>query len=1002
MAAANSWKQYGGRQYLYSNNHLTASSIVTDDLTILNGYQGNLEINGSLTVLNDIIFQGNVDISNNHVIIGSLHVNQDAVVDGPLNVFGPLGVQDTLLFGTEGSMHADLSNVILDMVDGGYFSVVGPAPHLLSVQSTSEINYNVVASQSTGSAVQVYADVSSSALQFYSHYVDRGVPDVQVELSGGHLFLDAPLTNLTGALSVSAGAVVTDVSAGYYCPSFYSTDISYGRALVLESHYAGGITALEIDRSLTISAGPFPGDKTRSFAALSVLDMSAVPALTMVSGTSSTTNPSTVGINTFSPTTENYVLDVNGPVLLHHNETTLVYTTTFQVLTTVFNGRFEAAMVGSAVPFLPPGADPPIPGFAHPVAYSITAGASWDVSLSDAAIYNNISNSSYTALCGVPGLPLLFVGGQSGSFFYSNDGGGNWHQVIMNGIFYFFQSLYAVSIDSTTIRVFASLYDDTKVNTTTYITYFDFLLSELLAGTEINQFPTLFPQPAYSSITQITGGSVGGLSRVYLFGQYNDGVSSLLTPLDLSLNAAGLFTPVVFPMTPASLFVSSLSQIVVYGGNTVFYAVLTDSLTYGNFLHPTTSFDSSITWNSFYALDSLHSVLVGQQFVGQKLVGVIYTSQNGFNTFQVVPSAILNSQGNVYPLLLYPFVSVFMPDLLHFVFVATYAGFVNRVFYCYWPDVFDPTHNTVLSVSGRMAVSGNLVASNVNSAYSYSSVLESPAATLVNCTITGALQANNFSMSQFTIHDSLTVDNVFTTSGFLQLLNNAAFGGNVAIGGDLSMNSTVLGGRISARGLTNFLDLQQVGASTFTGAVVLNGTTNVNGSLVSSGPVHLSQPLIVDAFVVPSSFTQVGYTFSTVTSSPVAPTQNAYNTASFQNTGPSAVTNVLSLVVPSSGVWMVSALLFFAATGAVPVDTIGFGLSLVTSNLASYVVPLVIQPLFGYTGSNGDSFTVPVNATVVVSGGPVTWYLNASLFARAGVYTSSYTLAGSVILTRVA
>jgi len=989
-APNNSWKQYGGRQYLYSNNHLTASSIVTDDLTILHGYQGNLEINGSLTVHNDILFYGDVDISNHHVVVGSLQVNQNAVVDGSLNVLGPLELQDGLLFGMEGSMYADMSNVVLNMLDSGLLSVVSSAPHVLKVQSLSHVNSNVIASQSTGSAVHVYADVSSSSLQFYSHYIgDGSAPDVQVELSGGQLVLDAASTHLTGGLSVLAGAVLGDVSAGSYFPSFYPIDIRYGRSLVLESQTLGGITAMEVDRSLTVSAGPFPGDRGRSFAAFSVLDVSAVPALTLVSGDSSI--PATVGINTFSPMND-YALDVNGPVLLHHNQTTLVYTTSFSVLTTVFYGTSEAAMVGSAVPFLPPNANPPVPGFAHPVAYSTTAGVSWDVSLCDAAIYDLQYSSSYTAFCSIPEYPrLLFVGGEAGSFFYSNDSGAHWHQVIMVGLSYFFESLYAVLVDSK-VRVFASLYY--TLTNKAYLTFFDFTLSDLLDGSDsINQYPITTLQTEYLHVTQITGGVVGGmdLPRVYLFGPKTDGVSSLLTCLDISLNSpSGLFLPIVFPLNHASLFVS-LTHIVVYGANLLYYAPLSDSLDFADFLNPTTSFGPSITWNRIYVLDLLHSVLVGQQIVRGITVGIIYTSQDGFRTFQVVPDVVLNSQGNSYPLLLYPLVSVYMPDLFHFVFVATYAGNVNRVFYCYWPDVFDPYNNTVLTVSGRVSVSGNLDASHVSSTYSYSSEMESPLATLGNCNVTGVLQVHDISMSQFTIK------------------HNAAFGGNVAIGGDLSMNTAILGGRIYTSGLSNFSDLQQVGSSVFSGDASFNGTTTFHGTLIGSGPVHLSQPLIMDPFVSPTSAAQLGYTFSVVSTSPVVLTQTMYNSASFQNSSPSYVTSVLPVRVPSSGVWTVSALLTFAANAnatSVAIDTLGCGLSTTASNLTSCVIPLVQYPLFGYSAMSSESFTVPVSAPVVVSGGAVTWYLNASLFARnqtgSTFSSSNIFLSGSVILTRIA
>ena len=49
-----------------------------------------------------------------------------------------------------------------------------------------------------------------------------------------------------------------------------------------------------------------------------------VPSKTIVSGNSLVKTRSTIGINTYSPKTELYIMDINGPVCIQHQEIHLI------------------------------------------------------------------------------------------------------------------------------------------------------------------------------------------------------------------------------------------------------------------------------------------------------------------------------------------------------------------------------------------------------------------------------------------------------------------------------------------------------------------------------------------------------------------------------------------------------------------------------------------------------------------------------------------------------
>jgi hypothetical protein len=85
--------------------------------------------------------------------------------------------------------------------------------------------------------------------------------------------------------------------------------------------------------------GVYPSDKTRSMTMIGLNDTSGnyISSQTIVSGKDPVKYFSTIGINTFSPKVDNYVMDINGPVHIGNGELHNFLNTDFEIKTTAFS-----------------------------------------------------------------------------------------------------------------------------------------------------------------------------------------------------------------------------------------------------------------------------------------------------------------------------------------------------------------------------------------------------------------------------------------------------------------------------------------------------------------------------------------------------------------------------------------------------------------------------------------------------------------------------------------
>jgi hypothetical protein len=176
--------------------------------------------------------------------------------------------------------------------------------------------------------------------------------------------------------------IVYDNSSGIFLQDIYNDSSIYsGTALSLISSDNSSNTFLQIttpdSNGWVWGAGIFPGDSTRNMGTSGWMDISGkyIPTEIIVSGNSLVKIRSTIGINTFAPTTETYSMDINGPIHIHHNEIHLIKKVFFEIKAISFcktNTKYGIAVGTSLSIESTP--------YKYDILYTTNAGNTWNVS----------------------------------------------------------------------------------------------------------------------------------------------------------------------------------------------------------------------------------------------------------------------------------------------------------------------------------------------------------------------------------------------------------------------------------------------------------------------------------------------------------------------------------------------------------------------------------------------------------------------------------------------
>lgn len=747
-----SWKKYGGLKNLQDFNNITVNNIVTDTLTVKNSFlsiriKGDLEIFGNTYQHGDINVDNNINVENtintkflnvtssafiNNATLNELHVNGNIYLD-PQN--------DTYLNANDNKLGLNKINpeATLDI-----YSIKQES---LNVYTTESINKNILARNSKNNGIVFLTDNSGAYIEFYGEGkspTEGGLPNTNNDIITGDksYFADASINyhyggilelNSSRDVKITSGTIfnkkntsghllnesviIYDVPVGtFFYNTYGSSSIKTGNALTLISNDISSNTFLNIvnpnKQGLGIGGGSYPVDSSRNMAIFSVLDISQnlTPSQMIVSGNNSVKCKSTTGFNTFSPITEKYAVDINGPVIMTNTEISIAVEPNIQInnVSSSKNPAFYNTFVVGVGPSLL------ISGiYEHPLWTSNNGGENWnilpnsiDTSQNRNLIFNGVA--VYDNKC-------VLISGNEGLLYVSIDRGTTWIKIIG----YEGSGVGNASLNSITIvdknngyqRVFVS-YFNTYNNRATFF-YFDFKITEIIPV--IRQSEQSYLIKAFFVNTEGTSNNVYCDASSNLFcitsgdAIFSYEVSSLPTPLGSTIpsntDVTGNIQPPYkcnspFNQTYNNIGVYSINFAIAVGVGIISYTT-NSGQTWTDFETP------EITFNSVSIIDSMNAIAIGDR-------GKILYTNNGCETWSLLPYDLLNSSGMADRILdkNNNLLSITRANnsslILSSVPIQSQSNDTPKLFYLYIPGLFDMQNNNILDICGNLTILGSL------------------------------------------------------------------------------------------------------------------------------------------------------------------------------------------------------------------------------------------------------------------------------------------------------
>ena len=887
---SNSWKKYGGQSKMDKFQHLTIGTLVADQVLLREKVTTQLTFtdtvniinNGSLNVLQGNITGQNINSTNN------LTVEKDATVKGKLNIgsvnnyiySSPIGI----------GINNDNPSATLDIFGN------------LIVRSGTTTLRNVIAQNSNNKGVVVNVNDTYSSLEFYNiNSISTNIPNSKIttfdntyQLDTINQIMNATSTKINSLSSIDistnnignikAGSILNvssngnvninaidllnlvspsstiisrlhitttqdasanildetviiyDISNGNYLYDVYEDNTkNTGCALTLAAKDNTSTTFMNIitpsKLGLAMGGGAYVKDSTRSFATIGINNNGLfVPSQNIVSGTSKAKYYTTTGFNKYAPSTEKYVVDINGSMRITNGEINKVQDVSFQILNISFSkiNKLVGIAVGTPSAFSVP--------FTQNIYYTNDGGINWNLKTVDNTSTGLASNSKNFCIS-VFDNNIAFIGANNSNLLITTNGGANWTSIsITNSIN--IQKIFVNEISGTK-RIFIGYNTSTSSvlpTTVDYIGYLDYNSNTINSViSTINN--TINYVDGYGNYVFFVG---NGIQR------YNFNTKTI----DITTNIGSY--------TYNSINVYNSNIAIAVGNNVISY-----TKNGGSNWTTISSFTNTI-FNSVYIYDAMFAMVVGE---GGK---ILYT-MDGYVTWNIIANDLLNSGGNA-GVLNNPnnkLQSVYMPDINSFVIskiIQSYSGSqlgISKIYYCYFPNVFNRSQNTVLDVSGCVQIGGDLNITEGGNLYvKYDSVLSGNLVVSYDVSLNSRLYVKSdatFNKKLFTIGDASFGGNMFviydtslnsrlyvnsdaTINKRLYTKGDASFGGNMFVIYDTSLNS-----RLYVNSDTNINKrLYTKGDASFGGNVFIIYDTSLNSRLYVNSDATINKRLFTN------------------------------------------------------------------------------------------------------------------------------------------------------------
>ena len=494
-----------------------------------------------------------------------------------------------------------------------------------------------------------------------------------------------------------------------------------------------------------IGGGAYPIDSTRSMGLFGLTDLSHgfTNNQLFVSNKNKTKYASTLGINTFKPNLDKYVMDINGPVYISSGEINTVANTEFEIFNMHFSKSHPLVGIASGSP-----SSVKDNAYTQFLIYTSDGGKNWRKS----NIYEkeNVFEAEEGVLdqqaiiydqCFMLDNSYGLVSGNDSNLFYTNNGGEDWFKMgyglqsdtfISTGLGGSKVNLYGEEV----YRFFNVFQAANIENAKSKIRYFDISASHIdaslngqdnilqVGGNSFEIAVTEF-NTQNQSIENIRSLDIGS-RYVYLVGDTG------IEKLDLSKNTitfpsdgniyhrtinSGNTGPGITSLAYNSVFAFDDNNVIAVGDNLI--SISTNGIDWSDLSINILNNIGDVSLNKAFIFDSNNAVAVGER--GTFLYSDTWTN---LNSWRKVPTRILNTSG-VEDLLVGPTKNlrgVHMTDKRSIIIgvgtdkyedksdTSDSSGNLGsgRIQYTFLPNLFDQKNNIILELSGNMNITGNL------------------------------------------------------------------------------------------------------------------------------------------------------------------------------------------------------------------------------------------------------------------------------------------------------
>jgi hypothetical protein len=651
----------------------------------------SVSISANLAVTGDITTAGNVVITGGGFIFNDLDIQGNLTVHRNSQVNGTFAAKDVVLLGSNASLslfaNTDSQMGVNNLNPQATLDVVGFQSNVFSVQSTQSTNRNIIAANNNQRGLVVESSNTTASLQWFvdsaitqfgpvDAFIEYDQPKQQLELfSGNNVWINSQTSigNVAQHVHEERVVIYDMVSTQLYQNQQYSVPVHQGNALSL----AGSAQTLMYVGTTggILSGGVNPNDTTTSLSAWGWQQEDKFTTFQNIISGNSLVRSGRLGIQTIDPDIA-YTMHVNGPSKITNARTVPIVDSSFEIKCCHFFGS-KGMAVGTPSAISAP--------FTQQVFVTNDSGVHWTAVNINGGNLEDTANTFFAVF--VFDSNYAFVAGNSGYFFFTADGGVTWKPVV--GVFDTITGIYVIPSPSVSgVRVFV-------LSQNSMIYYFDATFVDLTtAGSQLT--PSVSSLHDVLSFTEFRG-ITGAGSYIYVIGV--NATQSVIARYNLSLSLPFYTFGALSESFRDIGFVTATDGVVV-GADTILYTH-NGGTTWSSAVLPTSG-------DNYLKVDviDIHLALV----VGEN--GKMLSSQDGFATWNAIPSSQLTASGNDFNLTDFNLIYVRAIDTENFVVISTITPFIpptlgkSRILYLAWPQLFQ--NQLLLNVDGDASFNGNV------------------------------------------------------------------------------------------------------------------------------------------------------------------------------------------------------------------------------------------------------------------------------------------------------